>query len=246
LITKIDNLALKGIMSKILLFLLCIFSSFVYSNEIPSSPRVDKILQSIDKSLRQDLAEKKFQYGSQMFIRIFKTPAVLEVWLKQGSQFALFKRYPICTFSGDLGPKTKQGDYQAPEGFYSVQPASLNPYSQYHISFNLGYPNLFDRQNGRTGSALMVHGKCASIGCYAMGDNYIEEIYGLMVIAFKHGQKNVEVNIFPFALEDEYLDTMKDEKWYGFWKDLQPGYHYFNQHKKPPNIIVKNKRYQLD
>ena len=215
------------------------------SVKIPSSPRVDKILQSVDASLRQELTEKNFQYGSQMFIRMFKTPAVLEVWLKQGNQFALFKRYPICTFSGDLGPKTKEGDYQAPEGFYSVQPASLNPYSKYHMSFNLGYPNLFDRQNGRTGSALMVHGKCVSIGCYAMGDNYIEEIYALIVMAFKQGQKNIEVNIFPFALEDEYLDAMKDEKWYSFWKDLQPGYHYFNQHKKPPKVSVKNKRYVI-
>lgn len=216
------------------------------STKIPSSPRVDKILQSIDTSLRQELAEKKLQYGSQMFIRIFKTPGVLEVWLKQGSQFALFKRYPICTFSGDLGPKTKEGDYQAPEGFYSVEPKSLNPYSKYHMSFNLGYPNLHDRQNKRTGSALMVHGKCVSIGCYAMGDNYIEEIYALMVIAFKQGQKSIQVNIFPFALEDEYLEPAKDMQWYQFWKDLQPGYVYFNKHKVPPRISVKNRRYLVE
>lgn len=230
---------------KIIILLFLLFSEASYSLNIPSSPRVDKILNSIDAKLREDLQAKKINYGSQVFIRIFKAPSVLEVWLKRDKKFVLFKTYPICNYSGALGPKTKQGDYQAPEGFYSLQPASLNPYSAYHMSFNLGYPNLFDQQNGRTGSALMVHGKCVSIGCYAMGDKNIEEIYALIVMAFKHGQKTISVNIFPFELEDEALNQFKGHLWYEFWRDLQPGYRYFNQHRKPPKISVKNKRYQL-
>lgn len=222
-----------------------LLSGLSHSQNIPSSARVDKILGAIDESIKKDLQSKNFNYGSPIFIRMFKAPSVLEVWIKQGDKFALFKTYPICTYSGKLGPKTKEGDYQAPEGFYNVQPDSLNPHSRYHISFNLGYPNQYDQSNGYTGNALMVHGKCVSIGCYAMGDDNIEEIYALIVMAFKHGQKSIHVNIFPFELEQETLNGFKSYKWFPFWNDLKTGYDYFNQYKKPPHMVVKNKRYQL-
>lgn len=230
-----------------IVLLICFFQSeFVYSTDIPSSARANKVLQKMDAPLKAELQAKNFSYGSEVFIRIFKTPGVLELWLKKDNEFSLFKRYSICNYSGNFGPKLKEGDYQAPEGFYTVQPKSLNPNSRFHLSFNLGYPNLFDQQNGRTGSALMVHGKCVSIGCYAMGDKNIEEIYSLMVMAFKKGQKNIQVNIFPFELEGANLDQFKRHKWYEFWKDLQPGYEYFNKHKKPPKVSVKNKRYLVE
>lgn len=230
---------------KIFLLLVALFILPSHAQEIPSSAKANKIVAAQEKLLREKLQSKNFIYGSPIFIRIFKAPSVLEVWIKNGDQFKLFNAYTICTYSGKLGPKTKQGDHQAPEGFYNVHPRSLNPHSKYHLSFNLGYPNHHDQINGYTGNALMVHGKCASIGCYAMGDANIEEIYALIVAAFKHGQTSIHVNIFPFELEQETLNEFKDNEWFNFWSDLKKGYDYFNKHKNPPTITVKNKRYYL-
>ncbi len=185
-------------------------------------------------------------YGSPIYIRIFKESAELEIWIKKNDIFELFKTYDICAFSGSLGPKTKRGDWQAPEGFYFVRPGNLNPWSSYHLSFNLGYPNAYDRAHGYTGSALMVHGKCVSIGCYAMTDKYINEIYALAHAAFEQGQAYFRVHIFPFRMEEAKLKKHRKNKWHGFWKNLQEGYEYFNTHKTPPNVIVKNKRYHFE
>lgn len=229
----------------LILIITIVISAWSYATEIPSSPRAEKAIKSVQADLQKSLQAKGLQYGSPIFIRVFKSTAKLEVWVQKQNSFQLFKTYYICHYSGNLGPKTKQGDNQAPEGFYAVRPDSLNPWSSYHLSFNLGYPNQYDRAQGYTGSALMVHGNCVSIGCYAMGDENIEEIYALAVAAFKGGQSFFRVHIFPFELDDESLNQFKDHQWYSFWKDLKPGYDYFNQHKKPPNIVVKNKRYKI-
>ena len=222
-----------------------LISISAYSIEISSNSKVDRIIREVTPGLKKELQEKNLTYGSPIFIRIFKLTSKLELWVQKKEKFVLFKTYDICAYSGELGPKTKRGDYQAPEGFYAVRPDSLNPWSRYHLSFNLGYPNEYDRQHGYTGDALMVHGKCVSIGCYAMGNQNIAEIYTLAVAAFKSGQPFFRVHLFPFVLNDETLDEFKDHKWYSFWKDLQPGYEYFNQHKTPPNITVKNKLYSI-
>jgi len=233
-------------MKKLLLLIaFFLFSIPGYATKIASSPRAEKAIQSVKPELQKALQAKGLEYGSPIFIRLFKSTSTLEVWVQKQNLFVLFKTYYICTYSGALGPKTREGDNQAPEGFYVVRPDSLNPWSSYHLSFNLGYPNEYDRAQGYTGSALMVHGNCVSIGCYAMGDNNIEEIYALAVGAFKGGQPFFRAHVFPFELDDKSLDQFKDHKWYSFWKDLKPGYDYFNQHKKPPNIVVKNKRYAI-
>jgi murein L,D-transpeptidase YafK len=233
-------------LKRILLMIgMALASISAYSVEITSNSKVDRIIREVTPGLKKELQAKNLTYGNPIFIRIFKSTSILEVWVQKQEKFELFKIYYICAYSGGLGPKTKRGDHQAPEGFYAVRPDSLNPWSKYHLSFNLGYPNEYDRQQGYTGDALMVHGKCVSIGCYAMGDKYIAEIYTLAVAAFKSGQPFFRVHVFPFVLDDETLGEFKDHKWYSFWKGLQPGYAYFNQHKIPPNIIVKNKRYYI-
>jgi murein L,D-transpeptidase YafK len=182
----------------------------------------------------------------EIFIRIFKKEYLLEVWIKpkDSKTFKLLKEYEICKYSGDLGPKLKEGDYQAPEGFYKVYKSSLNPYSNYHLAFNLGFPNSYDKAHKRTGSYLMVHGKCASTGCYAMGDSNIEEIYLLVSSALKNKQKYVQVHIFPFKMNN--LKEYKNHKWYNFWQNLKEGYDIFEKNKIPPNVSVKNKRYSFD
>ena len=134
--------------------------------QIPSSKRSRDAIERVNPKIKMELRAKAISYGSQVFIRIFKESKELEVWLKKGKVFEHFKTYNICTYgSGGLGPKIKQGDGRAPEGFYRVTAKSLNPFSNYHLALNLGYPNEYDRAHKRTGSALMIHGDCVSIGC---------------------------------------------------------------------------------
>ncbi|SMF21770.1 Murein L,D-transpeptidase YafK [Alteromonadaceae bacterium Bs31] len=230
----------------ILLFLIAQCSS-ANANKIPSSERSRAAIERVSAKIEIELAEKNLELGSAVFIRIFKNTKKLEVWLQSEEQtFKLFKRYSICTYSGRLGPKTKQGDWQAPEGFYYVPPANLNPWSRYHLSFNLGYPNKYDRYHGRTGSALMVHGKCVSIGCYAMTNKYIEEIYALMDAAYRSGQPFVRVHIFPFKMTEERLQERRISKWFSFWQNLKEGYDYFEAQRKPPNVELKAGKYVFE
>lgn len=199
------------------------------------------------RHVKDEMALKGFEWGAPAYVRIFKKEAVLEVWLKKSSgEYARFREFPICIFSGELGPKLKTGDKQSPEGFYAVNLKALNPNSRYHLSFNLGFPNEFDRAHGYTGSYLMVHGDCVSVGCYAMGDRQIEEIYTLVAQALQHGQAEVPVHVFPFKMTRENLLAYQGSKWLGFWRQLKPAYDFFEQYHLPPIMLVRDKRYELD
>jgi len=206
--------------------------------------RAEQAEKRVKPSLVAALAEKKLEYGSPVFIRIFKAEKVLEVWIGKNGKYVLFHAYPICTYSGRLGPKIREGDNQAPEGFYRIGLNQLNPQSSYHLAFNLGYPNAYDRANGRTGDFLMVHGNCVSIGCYAMGDAAIEEIYTLMDIALHSGQKNIDVHVFPFRFDSTKI-VWQNSEWQPFWSDLKTGFDAFDRSKTPPSISVVNKRYRI-
>lgn len=197
-------------------------------------------------AIDRDLATLGLPFGSPVFLRVFKREKVLELWLRAGDgRHLLFRSYPICTYSGDLGPKQRQGDNQAPEGFYSVGAAQLNPLSRYHLAFNLGYPNAYDRAHARTGDFLMVHGSCVSIGCYAMGDAAIEEIYTLVAAALDRGQKRIDVHAFPFRLDDAALDAARHSPWHVFWSELKPAYDAFERDRKPPRIRVRDAHYVI-
>lgn len=222
------------------------FASIVYSKgKVPSSSRSKRAIQNVKPGLINDLSKKNLAYGSPIFIRIFKEEMQLEMWIRNHNTFELFKTYSICNYgSGELGPKQRRGDGQAPEGFYFVKPSSLNPNSEFHLSFNLGYPNAYDKSHARTGSALMVHGDCVSIGCYAMTDPGIEEIYTLAQAALDNGQDFFRVHIFPFRMTEENMKRCKRSKWHDFWMNLKEGYDYFeNNGNIPPNVEVNNKRY---
>ena len=230
--------------SKIVIFwFVVLVHSGVLAEDFPTSARAERSISKVEPKLERELASKGLQYGSPIFIRIFKEPGILEVWVESDGIYEHFKNYEICTFSGSLGPKEKQGDYQSPEGFYFVNAGRLNPWSSYHLSFNLGYPNQYDRVHGRTGSALMVHGNCVSVGCYAMTDRYINEIYALAVAALKNGQPYFRVHAFPFKLEGARLESAKSSRWYPFWLNLKEGYDYFVKYQRPPNVEVLNGRY---
>ncbi len=199
-----------------------------------------------DTPLKKRLKRLGVSEGAPLYVRIFKKEAVLELWVEKEGRYVPLKFYRICAYSGKLGPKLKEGDKQAPEGFYRVYPRQLNPKSRFHLAFNLGYPNAYDRAHGRTGSYLMVHGDCVSVGCYAMTDEKIEEIYAMVASALKHGQRYVPVHIFPFRMEDTTMDDYSEHRWYDFWMELKEGYDYFEAEEIPPNVTVKNGRYVIE
>jgi len=191
------------------------------------------------------LAQKGLSFGSSIYIRIFKEEAELEVWLQHGARYELFKTYPICAESGTLGPKEREGDAQSPEGFYSVTASKLNPRSNYHLSFDIGYPNAYDRSLGRTGSFIMVHGNCVSIGCFAMTDPGIEEIYLLAQAALEKGQKSVAVHVFPFRMTAENTRQHASSRWAPFWSELKAGYDAFEAKHVPPDVDVNGGHYAV-
>ena len=181
--------------------------------------------------------------GNPIYIRIFKEEKKLELWIKVAKRFKLYKTYPIQKTSGKLGPKQKEGDRQNPEGIYVINKSSLNPFSKYYLALNIGYPNHLDRNLQRTGDAIMIHGGSKSIGCFAMGDTVIEEIYTLAYNALDSGQKFFYVAIYPFYMSEENLQRYKDISWYPFWKNLQEGYRLFNKEKIPPKVSIKGSKY---
>ena len=199
----------------------------------------------ITRSLEDAFDLLSVRPGEAVFIRIFKEEALLEVWVKKDVQYAHLKSYRICAYSGALGPKEKEGDFQAPEGFYKVTKELLNPNSKYYLSFNLGYPNAYDRAHKRTGDFLMVHGNCISAGCYAMTDEKIEEIYTLVEKALEKGQNYVPVHAYPFKMTDENMALYEGNVWYDFWVNLKEGYDYFEDQRHPPKVKVKEKRYEI-
>ncbi|WP_156453110.1 L,D-transpeptidase family protein [Polycladidibacter stylochi] len=217
------------------------------------SANLAEVTESQLPKIKTILAQNGLTYPAKIYIEITKQPAELRVYASNTERYSLITEYDICTYSGQLGPKLKEGDRQAPEGFYNITPQQLNPKSSYHLAFNLGYPNAFDRQNGRTGSYLMVHGNCLSIGCYAMGNEQMEEIYlyvsmGLEALTASQPEKKpqVPVTIYPFALTDENMQRFQTNPNIAFWQQLKKGYDFFRQHHKPANMTAKGGRYTIN
>ena len=201
--------------------------------------------------LKQEAVAKLKSLGSSpgagMMVRIFKETSELEVWKQTASGgYKFFKSYEICAWSGELGPKIKEGDRQSPEGFYTITASLLNPKSNYYLSFDTGFPNKFDRAHGRTGSNLMVHGDCSSRGCYSMTDESIAEIYALVRESLKGGNSSVQLQIFPFRMNAANLAKHASSPHMSFWKDIKEGYDRFELTKMPPSWDVCNKEYVFD
>ena len=172
--------------------------------------------------------------ASPIFMRLFKEEAVLEVWKRKDTgRYEIVKSYEICAYSGKLGPKFKEGDRQAPEGFYFVSRKLLNPNSSYFLSFDTGYPNAYDRAHNRTGSNLMVHGACSSAGCYA----FAREALG-------GGQQDAfQVQALPFRMTAENMAAHRSDSNFEFWTMLKEGYDHFELTKVPPKVDVCSRRY---
>ncbi len=199
----------------------------------------------VAETLDVRLARMGFKVGQPIFVRIYKLSFELEVWLKRGDSFALFATYPICTFSGQLGPKLRSLDRQSPEGIYQITARQLNPASRWHRAFNLGFPNAFDKAKGRTGSYLMVHGGCSSIGCYAMTNPAIDDLFTLAKAALAAGQPSFQVQALPFRFTDDAITSRSSNANAEFWAELKPISKAFDATRMPPDVAVCNGHYSL-
>src|SRR5581483_2929022 len=210
-------------------------------------PTSDRASRPLPARLVSDMESKNMDKDSPILVRTFKQEAELEVWKQDRTgRYALLKTYPICRWSGELGPKIKEGDRQAPEGFYNITPAQMNPNSQYYLSFNLGYPNAYDQAWGRTGSQLMLHGDCSSRGCYAMTDEQISEIFALGRESFFGGQQSFQVQAYPFRMTPQNMAKHRNNPNYAFWKMIKRGNDHFEVTRLEPKIDVCEKKYVFD
>jgi murein L,D-transpeptidase YafK len=213
-----------------------------------STPAVGgRHMQPLSERMLADIDEKNMAKESPILVRIFKQESELEVWKEDKTgRFALLKTYPICRWSGDLGPKIRQGDRQAPEGFYTITPGLMNPNSNYYLAINTGFPNAYDRANGRTGAFLMIHGDCSSAGCYAMTDEQVAEIYALARESFFGGQKSFQIQAYPFKMTPLNMAKHRNSPNMAFWKMLKEGYDHFEVTRHEPKVDVCEKRYVFD
>ena len=204
----------------------------------------NKVEQPLPSHILADMAQKGMDRNSPIMIRIFKEEGAMEILkANQSNRFEVIADYKICAWSGRLGPKVKEGDRQAPEGFYMLTPANLNPNSKYYLAINTGFPNRYDAANGRSGANLMIHGACSSSGCYSMTDQQVLEIYAFARDAFKGGQKAIQLEAFPFRMTAENMWKHRLSPNIDFWKMLKVGYDNFEVTKRPPEVEVCEKKY---
>ncbi|HEY8566211.1 MAG TPA: murein L,D-transpeptidase family protein [Beijerinckiaceae bacterium] len=203
-----------------------------------------KHLSPIPPATMSLMAQKGMSKADPIVIRAYKKESEMEVW-KRGTdgRYALLKTFPICRWSGQLGPKVREGDRQAPEGFYTITPGQMNPNSSFYLSFDTGYPNTYDRAHGRTGSYLMVHGNCSSRGCFAMTDEAIAEVYAIARESFSGGQRTFQFQSYPFRMTAENLAKHRADPHIAFWKNLKEGSDYFEALREEPKVAVCGKRY---
>jgi murein L,D-transpeptidase YafK len=213
-------------------------------NDESAMPRSGRHYVPVSFAVQNEMREKNMRSHAPILIRAFKQESELEVWKQDSSgKMALLKTFPMCRWSGQLGPKVKEGDRQVPEGFYNVTPGAMNPNSSYYLSFNVGYPNNFDRQLGRSGAHIMVHGDCSSMGCFAMTDGQVADIYALTREAFAGGQTQVQMQSYPFRMTPENLAKYRNDPHIGFWKNLKQGNDHFEVTQKPVQTAACNGRY---
>ncbi|NTJ44836.1 murein L,D-transpeptidase [Agrobacterium larrymoorei] len=207
----------------------------------------NKVDYPLSPAILAEMDKKNMDRNAPIMIRILKEEGKLEVWkAKRDNRFEVIASYDICAWSGKLGPKVKEGDRQAPEGFYNLSPGHMNPYSSYYLSINTGFPNRYDQANGRNGTNLMIHGACSSSGCYSMTDAQMLEIYGFARDAFKGGQKAIQLQALPFRMTAENMARHHKSENYEFWKMLKVGYDHFEVTKRPPEVNVCEKKYTFN
>jgi len=209
-----------------------------------SGLRSARAYQPIPAEMLALMQEKHTTKGAPILIRTFKKEAELEIWkMTADGSYTHLKTYPMCRWSGQLGPKMREGDRQVPEGFYTITPGQMNPNSNYYLSFNVGYPNAYDKAHGYTGGMIMVHGDCSSAGCYSMTDEQIAEIYAIAREAFSGGQQAIQMQSMPFRMTPENLAKHRLDPNMPFWKEIKTGADSFDVTKREPKVAVCGRRY---
>ncbi len=204
---------------------------------LPGTPNV----AILDERLR----EKGVSLNSPILIRVFKSESELEVWKESKGSFVLFATYPICHWSGSVGPKLRDGDKQAPEGFYTVTRKQLFHVGRWPKSLYLNYPNIYDQSLARTGNLILVHGGCTSVGCFAMTNPVMDEIHRLSLAATESGQEHIPIHVFPFRMTKDNWETHERSPWQAFWINLKEGYDLFEKDKLPPRVSVCDGNYKF-
>ncbi|MBZ4416495.1 murein L,D-transpeptidase family protein [Myxococcus sp. RHSTA-1-4] len=184
----------------------------------------------------------------QMYVRAFKHERELEVWAgAKAGPLVKVKTYPFCAASGELGPKRQRGDLQVPEGFYTID--LFNPWSDYHLSMRVSYPNEADKRHKTAadpGGNIFVHGDCVSIGCIAIEDEPIQELYLMVLDTREKTKRNVPIHIFPRRLDDKGMKALEGgrsstDPLVAFWRSLQPAYTFFEEARHLPVTSVDPK-----
>jgi murein L,D-transpeptidase YafK len=207
-------------------------------------PRNSRHYVPISNEMQGLMAEKGMRTHAPIMFRAFKKESELEVWKMTASgRYELLKTFPMCRWSGQLGPKVREGDRQVPEGFYAITPQAMNPNSNFYLSFNVGYPNEFDRAHGRTGSLIMVHGDCSSMGCFAMTDRQIADLYALTREAFAGGQRQIQLQSMPFRMTAENIAKFRNDPHMPFWRNLKQGNDHFEVTRREPRVAVCGRKY---
>ena len=210
-------------------------------------PRVRTARATAQPRLEALFGQAGLRYpAKEIFLRVFKMEGELELWARNdaGAPFTLVRAYAICAASGTVGPKRCEGDLQVPEGFYQV--SGFNPWSNFHLSLRIDYPNASDRILGdrrHPGGDIFIHGSCVTIGCIPIRDGPIEEVYLAAVDARHAGQARIPLHIFPCRLDRDWL-RLEREAWrrhglLDFWLNLKEGYDVFEKTRQVPRISIK-------
>ncbi len=193
--------------------------------------------------LGERLREKGVQLSAPILIRVFKSESELEIWSERDGSYVLFATYPICHWSGTVGPKLRTGDKQAPEGFYTLTRSQIRHVGRWPKSLNIGFPNVLDQSQARTGDNILIHGGCSSVGCFAMTNPVMDEIHQITEAAVDGGQNYVPVHVFPFRMTPSGMTEHTGSPWMPFWENLKQGYDAFEAWKRPPVVSICDGRY---
>jgi murein L,D-transpeptidase YafK len=192
--------------------------------------------------VRQRFATAGVAYpAEELFLRAFKREAVIEVWAR-GAQdrLRLIHTYAWTVNSGQPGPKRREGDLQIPEGFYQID--AFNPESRFHLSLRVNYPNASDRVRSdpeKPGFDIYIHGNEVSVGCLALGDAAIEEVY-LMALDARN-RETIATHIFPARMQGAEWEKLRaaHPALAPFWAELQPGFDAFERSQRVPRVTVE-------
>lgn len=228
------------------LFIIAVsFKQDSFKTEQLKYPRVRQAYSEKELFIKNRLEDHSIDINKlRIYLRAFKDEKKLELWAKNNTDeiFQHIETYSICSTIGKSGPKRRQGDLQIPEGFYHIN--IYNPYSNFHLSLGVNYPNKSDRilgKKGNLGGDIFIHGACVTIGCIPITDDKIKELYLYCIEAKNNGQNKIPVTIFPAELSDSNYDKLQkkystDNDRLGLWTDLKKGYEVFNETKQLPTI----------